>query len=79
METILYVNHDKQKAIKIKKISNIPVSLVSFKKSSHSFCVQNVFVYFPQIWFKPGLDPNWTFLQIPHRFLNICVPIKTPK
>jgi hypothetical protein len=29
--------------------------------------------------FKLGLDPSWTFLQIPHRFLNICARIKTLK
>jgi hypothetical protein len=30
-----------------------------------------------EIWFKPRLDPSWAFLQIPHRFLNICIAIKT--
>jgi hypothetical protein len=29
--------------------------------------------------FKLGLDPSWVFSQIPHRFLKICVPIKTLK
>jgi hypothetical protein len=29
--------------------------------------------------FKLELDPSWAFLKIPHRFLNICVPIKTLK
>jgi hypothetical protein len=29
--------------------------------------------------FKLRLDPSWAFLQIPHRSLNICVPIKTLK
>jgi hypothetical protein len=29
--------------------------------------------------FKLGLDSSWAFLQIPHKFLNICVPIKTLK
>jgi hypothetical protein len=29
--------------------------------------------------FKLILVPNWAFSQIPHRFLNICVPIKTLK
>jgi hypothetical protein len=29
--------------------------------------------------FKLGLDPSWAFSQIHHRFLNICVPIKTLK
>jgi hypothetical protein len=30
-------------------------------------------------WSKLGLDPSWAFLQISHKFLNICVPIKTLK
>jgi hypothetical protein len=29
--------------------------------------------------FKLGVDPNWAFSHILHRFLNICVPIKTLK
>jgi hypothetical protein len=30
-------------------------------------------------WFKPGLDLRWAFFQIPHKFLSICVQIKTLK
>jgi hypothetical protein len=30
-------------------------------------------------WFNSGLNPSWAFLQIPHKFLNICIPIKTLK
>jgi hypothetical protein len=29
--------------------------------------------------FKLELDPSWAFSHIPHKFLNICVPIKTLK
>jgi hypothetical protein len=29
--------------------------------------------------FKLGLDPSWAFSQIPHRFRNICIPIKILK
>ena len=25
------------------------------------------------------LDPNWAFIQIPHKFFNNCIPFKTLK